>query len=1061
MGKTRITLLLFSCFLLFGFSLMAQTRLVTGKVQNSKGEPIPFATVQEKGTTNGVMADKDGGFSITVSNANAVLIISSTGFQDREISVGSTSDYSLTLTETGSLDEVMVVAYGTATKRTFTGSASVIKPEAIKDIPVTSFENALTGRVPGLQVTQSSGQAGAISNLRIRGIGSMNASNEPLYVIDGVPVVSGSGGQLSGAIYATNNVMNNLNPADIESITILKDAAASALYGSRAANGIVVITTKNGKAGKPLVSLKSSIGFTPSWATDNYEAAGVQEQVNMLYQVFHDYNTTGGSTEQFANSNSLSRLNTKFNRHGYTFSTNGTGRYENVVISGMTDGIENREGKYFNWDDVLFRTGLYNTNDLSVSGGSAGTKYYASVSYTKDQSRIIENGFDRISGRVNLNQKVGKFVELMSNVSVSSSKQTGFNDTRNLGGNVFFQTRNLLWSLYWPTDYKTGLPFTARLGSLAYNNEYYRNEWENGSKNVNLNAVGGLTVHFTSDLRLKSILSYNDTRIREFLYYSPKHFNGQSSNGSISEYLTDFNKLVSSTTLNYSKQFNVHGLDLLAGYEAEKNVTDFMRSTGTDLPSEVVHTVATAGVTSSNAYNWGYNLQSVLSRAEYNYDQKYYASFSFRRDGSSRLAPDTRWGNFWSVGASWRMDKEDFIKNIKSLSHLTLRASYGVNGTMPSSNYGWRALYNYTNNYMGSAGGSISTAGNEGVKWETNHTADIALEFGFFNQRFTGSVEYFNRKSKDLLLDVPTSLVTGFSSVLSNVGQITNKGLELELGGDIIRKKDFRWGASLNVTFLKSNVDRLYRSAESLTGNDIIWSDPTGGDARAQYIFREGNPYLSFYGYEWGGVDADNGKNVWYVNDPEDKTAGDFLHNGRGATYTFGTANRVIIGNATPKAYGGIFTDLEYKDFSLGFNFIYKIGGDLYDGALKDVSDDGYYWERIRAQYTWDNMWTENNKSGTLPLLSGNDLTDPIQSSTRNLFNASFLRLKNVTLAYKLPRSIMTKIGLSNGRLFVNGTNLLTMSKYKIADPEVNQYGTRGWETPYGKTYTFGIEVSF
>lgn len=1055
--KVVLLLLLFLPSIMYG-----QAKQITGTVKLASGEPVANATVNQKGTTNTVIADENGKFSIAVTGRNVVLTISSAGYTTQDITVGAATEYDVVLApNAGELDDVIVVAYGTSTKRSFTGSASVIKQDAIKDMPATSFENALTGRVAGLQVTQSSGQAGAVSTLRIRGIGSINAGNDPLYVIDGVPVASGNAGQLGSQILTTNNIMNTLNPADIETITVLKDAAASSLYGSRAANGIVLITTKRGRSGKPVIGLRSTVSFTPSWATDNYEPAGVQEQVNMLYQVFHDLNTSAGSTDAVANTNALSRLSTRFNRHGYDFSTAGPGRYENVKITGRTDGIENRDGKYFDWDNTLFGTGYYNTNDLSISGGNAGTTYYSSVSYTKDQSRIKENEFDRISGRVNLNQKVGKIVELMTNLNISKNRQAGFNDSRNTGSNMFFQSRNLLWPLYWPTDYKTGLPFTARYGSLAYNNEYYKNEWDTRSNTLNIGAVGGLTIHLLPTLNIKSILSYNDNKVRESLYYSAKHFNGQTANGSITEYLTAFAKTVSSTTLNYNQSFDKHNVGVLLGYEAEKNKTDYMMSAGINLPSSVLTTVQTAGQTSSSAYGWGNNLLSYLSRAEYNYDQKYYASFSYRRDGSSRLAPETRWGNFWSVGASWNIDREKFMSNIEVISSLRLRASYGINGTMPSTLNGWRSLVGYTFTYMDQAGSGINTVGNRGLKWETNYNTDVAIEFGLFNQRLTGSVEYFNRASKDLLLDVPTATSTGYSSVLANIGELNNRGIEIDLGGDIIKNKDLRWGASVNATFLKTKVVKLYRSEGATTGNDIIWNDPTGGDARAQFIYREGSPIYSLYGFEWAGVHPTTGRNVWYVNDPANDKAGDFEYNGRGATYTFGSANRVIIGDASPKVYGGFTTDLKYKNFTLALNFIYKIGGKIYDGAFKDVADDGYYWERIRAQETWDNMWTDNNKNGTLPKLSGNDLIDPMQYSTRQMHDASFLRLKNITLAYRLPMDIIQKVKLTNARVFINGTNLFTASKYKIADPEVNQYGTRGWETPFGKTFTFGLELNF
>ncbi|MCH5690307.1 TonB-dependent receptor plug domain-containing protein [Niabella sp. W65] len=410
------------------------------------------------------------------------------------------------------MDEVFVVAYGVAKKSTYTGAATVVNANQIKDPPNISFEAALNGRVAGLQVTQSSGQTGSTPSLRIRGIGSMNASNDPLYVVDGVPVTSGSGGQMGDYLLTSNNIMANINPDDIESITVLKDAAAASLYGSRAANGVVIITTKRGKIGAPVISFKSSLGVTPTWATDNYEAAGIQEQVNMLYQVFYDLNITGGKTPEAANTDALARLNTRFNRHGYKFETSGTDRYQNVAIKGMTDGIVNREGQYFDWNDVLFRTGFFNTNDLSVSGGTDKTRYYSSLSYTKDKSRIAVNEFQRIAGRLNFSQKIGKLLEFSSNIGIAKDDKSGFNDTRNTGTNYLYQSRNLLWPLYWPTDYKTGLPFTTRFGSLAYNNQFYDNEWDNTAGTLNVSAVEALTLNLARGLTAKTIFSYNNSQ---------------------------------------------------------------------------------------------------------------------------------------------------------------------------------------------------------------------------------------------------------------------------------------------------------------------------------------------------------------------------------------------------------------------------------------------------------------------------------------------------------------------------------------------------------------------
>lgn len=1054
--KKSILLFLFG-LLVCCLTTYAQTT-IKGKVVDNNKAGLPAVSVQVKGSKTSVVTGNDGTYSINVPATATTLVFSSVGFTTQEVAIGGRSAIDVTLESSyQSLDDVMVVAYGTAKKGTYTGAASVIKQSDIKDVPTTSFQNALVGRTAGVQVTTSSGEAGGTPSIRIRGIGSMNASNEPLYVIDGVPVISGDQGSLSGSFIGSNNVMNTINPADIETITILKDAAASSLYGSRAANGVVLITTKKGKKGKPAVHLSSSIGLTPTWATDNYESAGPQEQTNMLYRIFYDYRTSAGQTAAQANTYALSQLNTKFNKHGYKFATNGTTLGENVIITGMTDGQVNRQGQYFDWDNAYFGTGVYQTNDLSVSGGDQNTTYYTSLNYTKDQNRIKVNKFDRISGRINLTQKVGKYLEFATNVGIARNSQAGFNDTRNTGSNYFFQVRNLLWPFYWPTDYKTGQPWTARYGSLAQNNLYYNDQWNNSSITKRFSVNETVTLNILPELNVKSVFSYDNSEIKDHLYYSALHYNGAATNGSLTETSTSITKLVSSNTANYAKQFGAHSVTLLGGFEVEQNKTSFQSATGTNLPSSSLSTLSPAGAFTASGYDYGNAIVSVLSRAEYNYRQKYFVSGSYRRDGSSKLAPQTRWGNFWSVAGSWRINSEEFMQDLTYISNLRLRASYGINGTLPSQNYGWRSLTNYTLKYNGNAGGYLSTNANPNLTWETNYTTNIGLDFGLFKQRLTGSIEYFNRDSKNLLQDVPISATTGFSSALSNVGEMNNRGIEVELGGDIINnpKNGLRWSASVNASFIKSKVTKLYG------GRDIVWYDPTGGDARAQYVYREGSSTLSFYGYEWAGVDPKNGNNVWYVNDPNDAKAGDFLYNGRGATNTFTKANYKIIGNAVPDVYGGLNTDVSYKGFTLAFNFIYKFGGQLYDGAAKDVSDDGYYWERIRAQYVWDNMWTPDHTNASVPLLRGTDLTDPMQYSSRQMHSASFLRLKNINLAYNIPKKIISKVGISGARVYFNGTNLLTFSKYKIADPEVNQYGTRGWETPIGKIYTFGLDINF
>ncbi len=1042
---------LFLCLTLFG---QTQNR-VTGSVTAKDGSAIS-ASIQVKGTTQGTTSDAAGKYTLNNVPSNATLVFSSVGYKTQEERLNNRSVINVALeADAQALDEVIMVAYGTSTKESFTGSASVIKNDDIKDVPVTSFQDALVGKASGVSVTKGSGTVGSATSIQIRGIGSMNASTEPLYVIDGVPVSSNNAGQMGDYLFSTNNVMNTLNAEDIESISILKDAAAASLYGSRAANGVVVITTKRGKIGEPKITLKSSIGFSPSWATDNWEPASTQDNMDYLYRVYYDAELSDGGTALESNTYSLKTLNNRFKRYGYAFSTAGLEPDERIIIKGLTDGIENRDGKFYDWQNAYFRTALNQTNDISVSGGTDKTTYFSSISYSKNQGRIKINDFDRFSGRLNLTQKIGKRLEFGSNVNISKTKLVSFNDTDNAGQNYFEASRSRLFGVYWPTDYKTGEPWLPVYGnSGAQNNIFYDNEWENSSDIFHTQAVERLKVNILPGLNAQTIFSYDNAETKDHLYYSRIHFRGDRI-GKVHEMSTNIRKIVSSTTLNYSKSFGLQNFNFLAGYETEQNQADFQRATGTDLPASNLHTVATAGEKDASGYSWGNSMVSYLSKLDYNYNKKYYLSGSFRRDGSSKLGPASRWGNFWSVSGAWSIDKESFMQPyLGTISYLRLRASYGVNGTLPPSDYGWRSLVGYSANYMSQAGGVLTNIADDKLSWETNYAADVALEFSLFDNRLNGTIEYFNRNSNDLLQSVPISRVTGFGTTLRNIGSINNRGLEIQIGGNIIKTKDITWSAGLNGSFIKSKVTKLSEGA------DIIWYD--NADERAQYIYREGESTLAFYGYEYAGVDRTNGVNVFYVNDPDDQKTGDFLLNGRGATYDYNNANYTVIGNAFPDFAGGFNTEVNYKGIYLGLNFIYKIGGKIYDAVDQMVADDGLYWERMRSQYAVDNMWTVKNPNGTLPKVRGTDEEGVTQYSSRHLYDATFLRLKNIRLGYDFsPSGFIKKAGFSALRIYAVGANLLTFAKYKLADPEVNQFSTKGWEIPFSKNYTFGIELSF
>ena len=1002
---------------------MAQIR-VTGTITGSDdGAPIPMASVMIKGNTRLITsADVNGNYILANVPGNGVLVVSSVGYTSQEIPINNRNVINVVLApDAAMLEEVMVVAYGTAKKGSYTGAASVVKQEAIKDVPAISFEGTLTGRVAGLQFAGGSGQAGSSSNVRIRGIGSMNASNEPLYVIDGVPVVTGDYSQLS---YVSSSVMNTLNPADIESITVLKDAAASSLYGSRAANGVIVITTKKGKEGKMSINFKATVGITPAFAYNNWKPATPEQQRELVLEMYRNQQLDQGKSTTDAQTYAETKLN--------------------------SDMPMDPRG-FFDWENAYLRTAVYQNYDLSVRGGNESFKYFSSFGYAQEQGRVYANSYDRINGRLNVSAKLLKNLTLESSVAVSSTYKDGFNDSYNNGFNYFLQIRNLLLPEYWPTN-TDGTPVTTRYKSYAYNNLYYNDLQENDSRAFKTTFNENLKWNILPTLTASSIFSYDVTRVDDHVYRSPLHFDATSVNGRVHEYSTKIQKVVSSSTLNWAETFaDVHNVNVLAGFEVETNDVFYLRSSGTNLPNATSKTVATAGVKDATAYNYGNSIMSFLSKAEYSYNNKYYLSGSFRRDGSSRLGPNTRWGNFWSVAGSWRLKNESFLRDVSWLTNLQLRGSYGVNGTLPSSNYGHMSLYGYGVNYNGNPGGEVSNVADSNLSWETNYMYNLAVEASLFEGRLSATVEYFNRDSKNLLQTVQISRVTGFSGILTNYGAMNNRGLELELGGDIVKNKDWKWYLGINASFIKSKVTKLYDKAP------IIWT--AGGDSEGRFIYKEGFSPRSFYGKEWAGVDPANGKPMYFTNNtttPVDNTV-----DGRPVTYTHSLASEVITGCADPDVYGGINTNLSWKGLSLDMSFVYSMGGDAYNSFERYVNDDGYFSNRIRTEKAMD-RWQQPGDQSVNPRRVYDASYGMVAHQSRWLYkDHNYLRLKSATLSYTLPKTWAQKAGMSSVRVYASGTNLLTFANENYFDPEVNVYGFLTWQMPIGKTYTFGLEIGF
>ena len=1048
----KLSIILCALFIVSVQMAFAQNISITGTIK-AGGDVLPGTSVLLKGTGTGTIADVDGHYAIEAP-ANGTLVFSFVGMISQEIPIQGRKVINVELKdESVNINEVVVVAYGVAKKSTFTGSAVTVKADVLEKRQTSSISQSLQGVAPGVQVTMNSGQPGENAQIRIRGISSLNTGSEPLWVIDGIP-------------YEGN--LNSVNPDDIESMTILKDAASAALYGARGANGVVMVTTKKGRKDQaPTISLKAVVG-TSNRAVSEYKKLHTVDWMQMQWEAMRNgsigSSTLGGlSPEQWATDNLIKNIvyNPIYQNGKAVDKPIGT---DGKVLPGTTVMWDE------DWYDAVTQTPIRQEYQLSISGGANKVRYAASLGYLKDEGTTRESYFTRYNGRLSLEADITKWLSTGLSAAFSYSDQNYPPQAyENIGyPYVFSRVVAPIYPVYKRNEDgsvmkdQNGKPvFDLGDGnpkrpvasgqnpraSLGLNTKKYTKTTLAPNWWFQLNIIDGLT--FKNSLAINTWHG-DDDQIYSRVYADAKGLGYQY------KYRNNQMVINANQVLSYSKQLGDHNIGLMLGHESSKNTRKYLsaQKSGTysdDFPEFSMSTT----MVNLNSYTEELNREGYFGRASYDYKSKYFVEASYRRDASSRFYIDNAWGNFWSVAGAWNIMKEGFMKDISFLSNLRIRASYGVNGTLPSDNYGYMSLISYTNKYMGNPGGTITTVANSKLTWETSYNTNIGIDFGFWGQRLRGTVEYFNRNSKNLLQDVPISTVTGFSSTLQNVGCINNHGLEVELNGDIIDRDGWLWSAGVNATFLRSEVKELYGGA------DIIWYDPTSSDSRAQYVYREGESTLAFYGYEWAGVDKSNGKNVYYVNDPKDAKAGDFEYNGRGATYDYDNANFSVIGNAIPKVYGGINTSVSYKGIALSLGFTYKIGGDLYDGAYMDVADDGYYWERIRAKSYYDNLWTPENTSGSQPRIEGLDLTDPQQYSSRHLFDASYLRLKSLTLAYTLPKTLTRKAFIENARFFFNAGNLWTIAKYKEADPEVSEYGTRGWETPIGKTFVLGVELKF
>ena len=991
-----------------------QKTKLNGTVVDETGEAIIGANVIVKGTTNGCTTDLDGHFTLDVDHLPVTLMVSYIGYTRQEIKVTSAKTIKVEMAPDNNLmDEVVITGYGTFKKSAYAGSAASVKGETLKDVPAISFKDLLQGNAPGVQFTSSSGQPGASSSLRIRGMGSFNASNSPLYVIDGVPMRSGTINTMSSD--AGLDIMSTINSSDIESVTVIKDAAAASLYGSRAANGVVLITTKKGKAGKPSISLKADWGSS-DFAMDYRPIMGGEERRQYIYDGLVAGQIKKGKSEADA----------------MAYADGEIDDYAPVPWCGYTD-----------WDDVLFKKGNHQSYEASLSGGTDRFKYYSSLSYLKQDGIAINSGLERISGRLNVDFQATSKLKLGANVLFATVNQDVYSEGTSYSS-PFYTSRNAVV----PSDpiYNEDGSWNRDLIRIGDRNPLLSATYDYQREYVTrtFNTIYG-EYEFIKDLKFKSTFSYDYVITKGKDWSDPRTSNGDDINGGMSKKYYEYNKMVWANQVSYKTSIaRDHHIDALVGYEIDDQYRDYLSGYATNFATHDKNQISNGMKTESVGGNdTRTRMVSYLTRLNYDYKNKYYLGGSFRTDGSSRFQRDNRWGSFWSISGAWRIIEEKFMSPTKDwLTDLKIRASYGVNGTLPSDYFGYMGLSSLTNGYLEQPGIIQSQLRNDDLQWETNYNLNLGLDFALWN-RINVTLEYYTRTTKNLLMDRPISMTTGFSSYLMNIGEVKNKGVELEISSTNIQTKDFSWNTTFNISHNKNKIVTL----------DGMQTEIKSGSQ----IRKVGKSYRTFYMIEFAGINPETGAPQFYTNDVDEN--GNYI---KDITEEINKAHAIVLDkHAEPNAIGGLSNTLRYKWFDLNFMFSYQFGGYSYDNWAQKTEHGGNDLEANIPSYYKDS-WkkpgdvTKYELFYEKPSVAMNKVT-----TTRRLHSTDFIRLKTLTFGFTVPKDWTRKIGIENVRLYASANNLWTWAAYDYYDPEAVSGGTAIWGTPPLKTVTFGINVNF
>ena len=1021
---------LLALILLFSSGLFAQTKQIRGVVLAAENkQPLEGATVVVNKSKHPTVTNSQGQFELELTEEKALLTVSFVGRAPLEVAVkaGETDITILLKTSDTTLEEVVTVAYTTVKRSGYPGAVTTISSDKVNNRLTPNITNSLQGLAPGIQTTSANGQPGNSSTIRIRGVGSINASSAPLFVVDGAPY---------------DGDINALDPADIATINILKDATAANLYGSRAANGVIIITTKQGKKGaEAIISATYNHGWS-SRAVKDYDKLGTNQYFELYWEALRNKALTNGQTATQAAATASSQIVSSLGINPYGPAFPQPVGNDGKIVPGAQP-LWNDD-----WEDGMLQKARYQQAQLSFSGGGEKSTYYIGGGYTDNQGAYLASGFKRYNFRSNLTLQAKPWLRVGLNLSGASTSQDYPTSSDSKQENVVLFGRTIpgFYPIYQRNpdgsyklddngqrqyDYgayrpNAALPRYNLMGSLPLNKS--RNTNENVSTRTFLEAA------ITKALKIKTSFNLDYTNTNSLFYTNPLVGEDAAIGGTVNKSSNRFLAYTWNNIATYDVDIaSEHHINLLAGHEYY-----YLNSSGLSgnrqnfaLPY-LYEPVAASLLMDFTGTSDNYTKLSFFGQGQYNYLGKYFFTASVRRDGSSRFSPDSRWGTFWSTGASWRISEEGFLKSVNWLNALTIKASYGASGNdnLPGY-YAYLALYSIENN-LGNGGVVPSRLPTPGLKWESNLNFNTGVDFGILKNRIYGTFNYYRRTSKDLLYSKPLAGSTGFTAVNANIGELRNTGVELELNVVPVSTRDWRWTVGINIAHNKNEITSLPQK-EIISGTKKLMA---------------GKSVYDFFLREWAGVDPATGNPLWYRTTPDGK---------KETTPTYAQATQYYAGSSLPDVTGGVTNSLNYKQVELSFVLAYSIGGKVLDAdyisLLTGGTAPGRNWSTELL-----NRWTPDHTNTNVPRLTTDDL-GWTSTSTRFLYKATYARLKQISLGYNVPGKLLTRIGFKSAKVYGLAENMLTFYGHKGMDPEQSIDGTTYYQYPQMKTISVGLQV--